>query len=391
MNSPPVPTSNQQDEPELLPPEISIIVPTYREVENLTLLVERISEVLTKPENKFEIIIVDDNSCDGTVELCSELAKTFPLRLEVRTQERGLSTAVIHGMKLAIGKFLVCMDADLSHPPEKIPELISTLQESETDFVIGSRYVAGASTDEQWGWFRWWNSRIATWMARPLTTARDPMAGFFALRRETFQQAQFLDPVGYKIGLELIVKGHCKNVREIPIHFSDRLHGESKLSFKEQLNYGIHLKRLMEYRYKNVMYLLEFGLVGLSGMVVDLLIYSFLLSHIPMSWARGIAIWFAMTWNFIFNRVVTFSQPEDVPIGRQYVKFCLSCLAGAIVNYFVSLGATQLEEPFRCSPLLGAIMGIIAGFGFNFLICRFWVFVIPKQEEPGNIVPGDET
>jgi dolichol-phosphate mannosyltransferase len=140
------------------------------------------------------------------------------------------------------------MDADLSHPPEAIPRMVDSLGESGVDFVIGSRYVAGASTDERWGLLRWINSKVATALAKPFTSVNDPMAGFFTLRRTVYEQAAPLNPLGYKIALELIVKCRCSGIREIPIHFAQRRFGKSKLSFTEQLNYLLHLKRLMEFK-----------------------------------------------------------------------------------------------------------------------------------------------
>lgn len=243
---------------------MSIIVPTYREAENLRPLVTRITAAMHAAGLDHEIIIVDDDSRDGTEDICAELAdpgsafygnhpvrppsSTLPLRLIIRRGERGLSTAVLHGFSLARGEILVCMDADLSHPPESIPRLVSALGEPNADFVIGSRYVPGARTDEHWGILRWLNSKLATLLARPFTTARDPMAGFFALYRTTFASAAPLDPIGYKIGLELIVKCRCHRVMEIPITFADRRAGRSKLSLREQLNYLRHLLRLARFK-----------------------------------------------------------------------------------------------------------------------------------------------
>src|SRR5262249_50588976 len=147
------------------------------------------------------------------------------------------------------GSIFVVMDADLSHPPERLPDLVTTLQSEGTDFVIGSRYVPGGGTDENWGLFRWLNSKFATLLAWPLTSTHDPMAGFFAIRRSTFESAAPLDPIGYKIGLELIVKCRCRTIKEVPIRFRDRMLGKSKLSLKEQLNYLRHLRRLYDFRF----------------------------------------------------------------------------------------------------------------------------------------------
>ncbi|UCF34456.1 MAG: polyprenol monophosphomannose synthase, partial [Phycisphaerales bacterium] len=226
------------------------MIPTYHEAENLCLLVPQIQAALTGTDIVYEIIVVDDDSRDSTDEVITRLATAgAPVRLITRVGERGLSSAVIRGFREARGEILQCMDADMSHPPEALPRIYAACQAPHVDFVIGSRYVPGGSTDENWGLFRWLNSKVATLLARPFTSSRDPMAGFFALPRAVFERAEELNPIGYKIGLELIVKGRCRNVQEVPIHFADRKFGESKLSLKEQLRYIRHLKRLADFKY----------------------------------------------------------------------------------------------------------------------------------------------
>jgi dolichol-phosphate mannosyltransferase len=218
--------------------DLSIVVPTYREAANLPVLVPRVADALNSTPLTWELIVVDDNSPDETVSICRRLAESYPVRLIVRTAERGLSSAVIAGMRAARGDILLCMDADLSHPPESIPTIASALgDDPNTDFVIGSRYVQGGRTEDGWGLLRWINSRGAILLARPLTRTSDPMAGFFALRRNAFHATEStLNPVGYKIGLELLIKCGCRHIVEVPIHFSNRLHGASKLTLREQLN-----------------------------------------------------------------------------------------------------------------------------------------------------------
>lgn len=356
-------------------PEVSIIVPTFREAENLGVLIPRVSAALSGAGISAEIIVVDDNSPDGTPEVCRVLAETYPLKLLVRTTERGLSSAVLAGMNVAQGDLLLVMDADLSHPPEKVPEIVAALRDPPTDFVIGSRYVAGGSTAEDWGLFRWFNSKGATLLAWPLTSTKDPMAGFFALRRADYLKAvDRLDPIGYKIGLELLVKCGCRRVAEVPITFQDRLHGESKLTLKEQLNYLRHLRRLYNYRFGIWAYLAQFILVGASGMVVDLSAFALLLQATPLSVARGLAIWTAMTWNFWLNRTVTFSFAKNEPWWRQYMAFCGSCAVGAIVNWGASLWLTQSVPFFAAHKLTAAAVGVVAGTAFNFILCRVVVF-----------------
>ncbi len=359
--------------------DVSVVVPTYCEAENLPELIPQVWKSLQEAELEAEIIVVDDNSQDETVAVCDRLAETYPVRLLVRRTERGLSSAVIHGMRHARGRTLVVMDADLSHPPEKVPELVAALHDGVTagepcDFVIGSRYVRGGTTDEDWGLFRWVNSKVATLLAWPLTSARDPMAGFFALRSETFRAAERLDPIGYKIGLELMVKSGSRRVGEIPIRFRDRLHGTSKLTLKEQLNYLRHLGRLYKFRLGTLAQLAQFLAVGSTGMIVDLCCYSVFLLLMPLSVARALAIWAAMSWNFAFNRRFTFAESRRDSAGRQYVFFCLACLFGAVVNWAVSVGLTNLVPFFQEWKLLAALLGVIAGTAFNFVLSHRLVF-----------------
>jgi len=227
---------------------ISIIVPTFQEAENLRLLVGRVFAALQSAGLEGELIFVDDASDDGTEAIVEELARTHPIRVIVRRGERGLSSAVLRGFEQAKHDLLVVMDADLSHPPERIPGLVQPIRDGSADFVIGSRYVAGGKTID-WTLPRRINSLAATLLARPLVRVRDPMAGFFALHRRTWEGAAALNPVGYKIGLELLIKGRCRRVVEIPIEFSDRLHGRSKLTIRQQWLYLVHLARLYRFKY----------------------------------------------------------------------------------------------------------------------------------------------
>lgn len=230
---------------------VSIIVPTFREAKNIPILVERVFAALAKAGRPGEMVIVDDNSRDGSVEAVAELAKQYDVRIVVRENERGLSSAVVRGFDEARHGLLLCMDADLSHPPESVPDVINSVDSGGAEFCIGSRYVAGGRTKEDWGFLRKINSLGATMLARPLTSAKDPMAGFFCLSRETYQRAKAagLNAIGYKIGLEIMIKGRCRRVREVPITFADRLHGESKLTVKQQLLYLRHLVSLYQFRW----------------------------------------------------------------------------------------------------------------------------------------------
>ena len=212
-----------------LTPSLSILVPVYTEAENLPLLVPQIAAAMSGAGGwLWEVIVIDDDSRDGTKEVLEGLAERFPqLRYKIRVGERCLSSAVLAGLAMARHDYVVVMDADLSHAPESIPELVRPLLEHSADFVVGSRFVAGGKT-EDWSRFRWINSFAAAVLASPFAgPLKDPMSGFFAFRRSELERADELNPLGYKIGLELLAKMHISPERicEVPITFRNRLHG----------------------------------------------------------------------------------------------------------------------------------------------------------------------
>jgi dolichol-phosphate mannosyltransferase len=246
----------RSDRPRLNGATVSVVVPTYREADNIPVLVRRLKEAAVSHALTLELLIVDDGSEDGVADLPARLGETAWMHVLVRHGRRDLSGAVVEGLRASTGDVLVVMDADLSHPPEMIPRLLEALALPGVDFVLASRYVAGGSTQAGWGAIRRLNSWVARRLARSLVAVEDPTSGFFALRRATFLAARTLDPVGYKIALELIVKCGCSTVYEVPFHFGARLYGESKLGLRERVNYLRHLKRLVDYRYGGVLPLL---------------------------------------------------------------------------------------------------------------------------------------
>lgn len=230
-------------------PLLSIIVPAFQEAPNLRLLVNEISTALEGVIPAWEIIIVDDDSQDGSVEVCRSLcAEGFPMRLIVRTHARGLSSAVVEGFAHARASILLVMDADLSHPATAIPHLYFAILEG-AEFAIGSRYVPGGTTDDRWNAYRWLNSKVASWLARPLVSLRDPTAGFFAFSRSLLGRCNSLNPIGYKIALELLIKSRASRILEIPIQFRTRQFGKSKLKVKQQLLYLRHLCSLYSFKF----------------------------------------------------------------------------------------------------------------------------------------------
>jgi dolichol-phosphate mannosyltransferase len=269
MLSPPAASPDPLVDRPVSSPNISVIVPAWNEAENIPLLVPRVAAALK--DTHFEILIVDDGSRDGTAAVCEKLAETFPVRLMVRNPPlHGLSGAVLDGIAASHGATIVVMDADLQHPPERLPDLLAALDQN-ADFALGSRYVPGGSTDGKWSIFRKLNSWVATALARPFAgNVRDPMSGFFALRRATFQRAQRLTPLGYKIALELICKCRINRVQEVPIHFGLRTRGESKLTLKQQFRYLEHLSRLYDFTFPRASPISKFLITVLTSFAVGL-------------------------------------------------------------------------------------------------------------------------
>jgi dolichol-phosphate mannosyltransferase len=284
--------------------DVSVIVPALNEAMNLPALFSRIDAAMAG--RSYEIILVDDDSKDETPETCRILADKLPVRLIVRRDPLGgLSGAVLHGMALSRGDFLVVMDADLQHPPEAIPQLIAAIESGDSDFALGSRYIAGGRTQEGWGFFRKLNSLAATVLARPISGGvRDPMSGFFALRATTYRRAARLTPLGYKIALELMCKCRIERICEVPIEFANRAEGESKLSLKQQLRFLRHLARLYAFAYPKTVRLTKLAVGAALG-------WSFALATNPQM-SGVLAVWYAVA-----GLVLTRSQPGRVAPTRE--------------------------------------------------------------------------
>ena len=357
------------------PTRVSVIVPTYQEADSLGPLLDRLSGV-REEGLELEVLIVDDDSRDGTEEVVRDLSLSW-VRLITRRGERGLSSAVLAGLRAASGDVLIVMDADLSHPPESIPDMLAALR-SGADFVVGSRYVAGGGTEDGWGVLRWVNSKVATIMARPFTSVKDCMSGFIGFRRDTWLNAQDLDPVGYKIGLELIVKCRCANVVEVPIHFSTRQHGQSKLTLKVQLEYLDHVLRLLRWKYPGWSSFVPFALVGISGIGVYaalLAIFDVILQDILSDDIQIIlAILLTIGWNFTFDRWLAFWYARGDTLWRQFVGFLGVCSVPVVINFLVTIWLVGDHMVAPAAGAIGALVGSIAGVLFNWFVARAIVF-----------------
>lgn len=227
--------------------ELSIAIPTLNEANNIEILTERIFKALNSRNIKAELIFVDDNSKDGTAQIATKLAQKYPIKVYVRTVRHGPGPAIMDGIRLAAAPIACIMDADLSHPPEALPEMFKLIKQGKANLVIGSRQVKGGGTSE-WTWYRKLFSWGARMLGRFLTPVNDLTSGFFMFDKKILENAN-IEPVSCKIGLELMVKGkHQNKVTEYPIIFMERAQGESKMGVQETKNYLRHLFFLAIYK-----------------------------------------------------------------------------------------------------------------------------------------------
>jgi dolichol-phosphate mannosyltransferase len=227
-------------------PLLSVVVPTYNERERLAEFVDTVFRALAAHDVEGELIIVDDHSPDGTGELAESLTSRYNARVVHRSGKLGLGSAVVAGFAIARGRFLGVMDADLSHPPDVLPLLLAAQQHAGLDFVVGSRYVAGGGT-RNWPASRAFMSWSACTVARVLTPVRDTASGFFVIRREVLRDVE-VKAAGFKICLELLVRGSYLSVAEVPYVFVDRAAGQSKMNHREALGFVVQLWNLYRWQ-----------------------------------------------------------------------------------------------------------------------------------------------
>ena len=307
-------------------PLLSIIIPTYKEAGNIKNLIEEILEYCDR--DSLEILVVDDNSQDGIDEQIRLIyERGINITLLQRLENRGLATAVKFGMDRANGKYLVCMDADLSHPPAVIPKMLRVLEEQRTvEVVVGSRYVEEGGFAGEWNQYRQWNSKISTMLANLVIHdlgVKDPMSGYFCIRKEVYRRAAYIKPIGYKILLELLVKCGCSKVVEVPITFRERSKGESKLNLREQMNYLNHLSRLFDFSHPQWSAAIKYLIVNVLGVSLMLLLWLILpaaedvIVPIALSYLGVIA-----TNIFFFGRYVHYNA-DQMEVGFPWVSFTL--------------------------------------------------------------------
>jgi dolichol-phosphate mannosyltransferase len=227
--------------------DLSIIVPTYNERERLEDLVAAVSDVFSAHRIRGEIVVVDDNSPDGTGAIADSLTLRFPVQVVHRPGKLGLGSAVIEGFRRSRGATLGVMDADLSHPPSILPGMFAALRALDVDVVVGSRYIPGGASKD-WPFLRLAMSRFACVLAWPLTPVRDATSGLFLVKRAAVEGTA-ISAAGFKICLELIMRSRIGSIAEIPYVFADRAAGESKMTLREALGYFVQLRDLYLVRF----------------------------------------------------------------------------------------------------------------------------------------------
>jgi dolichol-phosphate mannosyltransferase len=387
---------------------LSIIVPTYNESENILRLLERIRSNI--PVNiAAEIIVVDDNSPDGTGKLVEGYIRTkidsphliqqenngsnSIVRIIHSQSKNGLISAILRGIRSSTGRNILVMDADFSHPPEMIPKMLRELLNSNFDLVVASRYVNGSSI-VGWPVKRRLISSSASKIARhglKVGDVKDPMSGFFLIRREVLENITF-DTAGYKLLLEILVKVKNLRIKELPYTFRNRSYGESKLDSGVAIDYLRAVWRLYCYgqksrqalvikeRRKSVLFFSKaarFYTVGATGLLVNYLV-SFLFSNGMLSsffylHAATIGIICSITSNFFLNKAWTF---EDMNFSlkhtaKQYGLYSAFSAIGAVIQLsllYIFVDSYAMDYAF--SLLLAVAISSVG----NFLLNKKWTF-----------------
>jgi len=372
--------------------EVSIIIPTYNESENIVQVLKSIGEHIPK-DIATEAIVVDDNSPDGTGKIVEDYIndaqnKTgYTIDVIHRKTKSGLSSAILEGIQHSSGETVVVMDSDFSHPPKIIPQLIEEIKISKYDIAIASRYTEGGEVSG-WSTKRKLISKTAKGIAKAGlgVNESDPMSGFFAFRRKILEGIK-LDAIGYKMLLEILVKTKGAKVKEIPYTFTNRTHGSSKLDSSTMLDYVRSVWKLYRYGHKaedsdtrvSIRFVSKAGrfyTVGASGLLVNYLVSLLFADAIVNFWyihATAIGIMFSMSSNFVLNKIWTFGDRnfEIKSTLTQYGKFIGFSSLGALVQLvivYVLVDSYQLLYP------VALVLAVATAASSNFILNKKWTF-----------------
>jgi dolichol-phosphate mannosyltransferase len=363
-----------------------IVLPTYNERDNIQAIIGALLKQLRAVPYESHILVVDDNSPDGTGTIVRTLAQHQSNLHLITGEKRGLGAAYIRGMNHALevlsADVVVEMDADFSHDPADLPRLLKAL-DTPADFVIGSRYVSGGSIPSSWSWQRRLTSRLGNIVARyiaGLYHVRDCTAGYRAIRGAILRQIDFgtLRVKGYAFQIALLHRavGLGARVEEIPVHFIERKLGTSKLGLSDIIEFLLNAWWI---RLWNSRIFVKFCLVGVSGVLVNLAAFSALLaSGMNQFVASPIAVECSIIWNFVLNDAWTFRhRPKAQHVGIRGLRFNVISFASLAVTFVAFIGLSQLLPNW---PRVDQLIAIIPASGLNYFLNSYWVY----KAEPGR-------
>ena len=357
--------------------ELAIVLPTLNERDNLAPLVERLDAALG--DIGWEAIFVDDDSRDGTADEARRMALADPrIRVIQRIGRRGLASAAIEGMLATAAPLVAVMDADHQHDPALLPAMVSALRDGEADLAVASRFAPEASTEEWANPSREKKSLLANRLARTLTGVdlTDPMSGYFMLRAETLRAvAPKLSGIGFKILLDILATSDEKlRVREFPLSFAARAHGDSKLDRAIAFEFLVGLYDRSIGQVIPTRFAL-FGTIGAAGVLVHLAVLTAFYAGLETRFLVGqtAAVVAALTFNFLLNNALTYSDKRlrgPVPMAIGWLKFALTCSIGAFAN--VGVAEAMIERDFHW--LVSALVGIVIGAVWNYALSSRFVW-----------------
>jgi dolichol-phosphate mannosyltransferase len=355
--------------------DLSIVVPTFKERENVAELIKRISVSLV--DVHWEVIFVDDDSPDGTTDEIRALAqRDSRVRCIQRIGRRGLTSACVEGILSSSSPYVAVMDADLQHDETILPQMLRTLQTEALDIVVGSRYVSGGAIGE-WGKSRAQISQFATRLSHMVVPSdlRDPMSGFFMLRRDVFLQCtRHLSGMGFKILVDIFASSPKPlRFKEIPFVFKNRIAGESKLDNQVALDYVMLLLDKMVGHIIPVRFF-SFALIGGLGLGVHFAVLAAMFKGAKLEFmaAQTVATAVAMVFNFALNNVITYQDRRLK--GAAWVRGLLSFVLACSVGAFANVGIANYFYGRSGGWILAALSGILVGAVWNYAVTSVYTW-----------------